>query len=278
MIIVTDTASDILEDEARAMGVRLAPLDIRFGSVSCARNTREGFDEFYRLLDSLDVFPTTSQPTPECYLRVFEEAKRLDEDVLAIALTSTISGTAESARMAAKLADYEGRTAVVDSKQAIVSQRIVVERAVRLRDEGKSLAEVVEDIEKFRDRIQICGILDTLTYLQKGGRIPQPLALLGNALKIKPIVAIEDGVLTSPAKARGANAAKKAIWKRLSSADLDPEWPVYFIYSSDRSAAESFERETRENIGIDRTEIVQIGGVVGAHLGPGCFGFCYVER
>lgn len=277
MIIVTDTASDILEEEAQDMGVRLAPLDIRFGSVSCARNTQEGFDEFYRLLTSLDVFPMTSQPTPECYLKIFEEAKESGEDVLVIALTSTISGTVESARMAAKLADYEGHIEVVDSKQAIVSQRIVVERAVRLRDEGKTLHEVVEDIEAFRDRIQICGILDTLTYLQKGGRIPQPLALIGNALKIKPIVAVEDGVLTSPAKAHGTKAAKKAIWKRLSESALDPEWPVYFVYADDRSLAEEFEKETREELGIENTKIVQIGGVVGAHLGPGCFGFAYVR-
>lgn len=278
MIIVTDTASDILEDEAREMDVRLAPLDIRFGSVSCARNTQEGFDEFYRLLTSLDVFPMTSQPTPDCYLRTFLEAKSRGEDVLVIALTSTISGTVESARTAAKLADYDGHIAVVDSKQAIVSQRIVVERAARLRDEGKSLQEIVEDIEAFRDRIQICGILDTLTYLQKGGRIPQPLAVLGNALKIKPIVAVEDGVLTSPAKAHGTKNAKKTIWKRLAGSELDPEWPVYFVYADDRSLAEEFEQETREEFGLDNTKIVQIGGVVGAHLGPGCFGFAYVER
>lgn len=277
MIIVTDTASDILEDEAREMDVRLAPLDIRFGSVSCARNTQEGFAEFYRLLTSLDTFPTTSQPTPECYLRIIEEAKRSGQDVLVIALTSTISGTVESARMAAKLSEYDGHIAVVDSKQAIVSQRIVVERAVKLRDEGKSLQAIVKDIESFRDRIQISGILDTLTYLQKGGRIPQPLALIGNALKIKPIVAVENGVLTSPAKAHGAKAAKKAIWKRLDNATLDPEWPVYFVYADERSLAEEFEHETREKFGLQNTRIVQIGGVVGAHLGPGCYGFAYVE-
>lgn len=277
LIIVTDTASDILEEEARAMNARLATIDVMFGNVHCARNTAEGFAEFYRTLTSTDIFPTTSQPAPDAYLRIFEEAKAAGEDVLVIGLTSTISGTVESARMAARLSGWQDHIAVMDSKQAIVSQRVVVEQAVRLRDQGLSLAETVAQLESFRDRIHICGILDTLTYLQKGGRIPGPLAAVGNMLKIKPIVAIEDGVLTSPAKARGTAAAKKAIWKRLESVKLDPAWPVMFVYADDRSLAEGFEAETRERLGLGATRIVQIGGVVGAHLGPGCFGFAYVE-
>lgn len=277
MMIITDTASDILESEAAEMNVRLAPLDIMFGGIHCNRNTNEGFDEFYRLLTSRSDFPTTSQPSPDCYLELYREARAAHEDVLVIALTSTLSGTIEAARVAARLSGYADHIAVVDSKQAIVSQRIVVEYAVRLREEGKTLAEIVPLLEAFRDRIQICGILDTLTYLQKGGRIPKPLAAVGNILKIKPIVAVEDGVLTSPAKARGTNAAKKAIWERLASVQRDPAWPVHFVYADDRGLAERFEAETREKFGLENTCLTRIGGVIGAHLGPGCFGFAYVE-
>lgn len=277
MIIVTDTASDILESEAAALDVRLATIDVMFDNVHCARNTPEGFDEFYKLLTTSETFPTTSQPAPESYLSIFAEAKEAGKDVLVLGLTSTISGTVESARMAARLSGWEDHIAVMDSKQAIVAQRVVVEQAVRLRNEGLTLAEIVPALETFRDRIQICGILDTLSYLQKGGRIPKPLATVGNMLKIKPIVAVEDGVLTSPAKARGTTAAKKAIWKRLESVELDPAWPVFFVYADNRSLAEHFEAETREKYGLENTRIVQIGGVVGAHLGPGCFGFAYVE-
>lgn len=276
-MIITDTASDILESEAAETDVRLATIDIRFGDTHCARNTTEGFNLFYELLTTSDVFPQTSSPAPERYLELFREAEEKGEEVLVLGLTSTISGTVESARMAARLSGYDDHIAVMDSKQAIISQRIVVEYAARLRDEGKTLAEVVPAVEKFRDRIQICGILDTLTFLQKGGRIPKPLATVGNVLKIKPIVAVEDGVLTSPAKARGTTAAKKAIWKRLESAQVDPSWPVYFIYTSEKAMAEQMEAETREKFGLENTRIAQIGGVVGAHLGPSAFGFAFVE-
>lgn len=282
MIIATDTASDILESEAEEMNVRLAPFDISFGDEHCGRNTPEDLARFYELLTTCDEFPKTSQPTPESWLEIFQEAKDKGEDVLAIALTSTLSGSLESARLAAQLCDYD-RISVVDSKQAIISQRILVEYACRLRDEGMELAELTAAVEKFSERIQICGILDTLTYLQKGGRIPAPLAKMGNLLSIKPIVAVEDGVLTAPAMARGTKAAKRAIWKRLTSAPLDPSWPLYFVYADRRDLAESFRDETLEKYGselkisTENTRVCQISGTIGAHLGPGCFGFAYVQ-
>ena len=277
MMIVTDTASDILEEEAQEMGIRLVQLDVLFGEDHCGSNTTQAFNDFYRMLTTREDFPMTSQPSPDSYLKLFKEAQEADEDVLVICLTSTISGTAVTARMTADMSGHGDRIVVMDSRQAIVSQRILTEYAVKLRNEGKSLEEMVPLLESFRDRIQICGILDTLTYLQKGGRIPKPLAAVGNMLKIKPIVAVEDGNLTSPVKARGMKAAKKAIWKRLASAKLDPEWPVHFIYTSDRSMAEEFLPETQEQFDLPGTKITQIGSVVGAHLGPSAFGFAYVE-
>lgn len=279
MIIVTDTASDILESEASELGVRLVPFDISFGDVHCSRNTSECLAEFYRLLTTSDEFPKTSQPAPESFLAVYREAQETHQDVLVLSLTSTISGAVESARLAAKLSGYD-RIAVVDTKQAIVSERIVVEYACRLRDEGRSLDEIVAEIEEFRDRIQISGILDTLTYLQKGGRIPASLARIGNLLKIKPLVAVEDGVLMSPAVARGTNAAKKAIWRRLDPDQLDTSWPVYFVYADDEEPARKFAEETVRKFGLDpsNTRICQISGTVGAHLGPGCFGFAFVNK
>lgn len=279
MIIVTDTASDILESEAEALDVRLVPFDISFGDVHCNRNTPEGLNEFYRLLVAGGEFPKTSQPAPESFLSIYQEAQEKKEDVLVLSLTSTISGAVESARLAAKLSGYD-RIAVVDTKQAIVSERMVVEYACKLREQGKTLEETVAAVESFRNRIQISGILDTLTYLQKGGRIPASLAHIGNLLKIKPLVAVEDGVLMSPTATRGTNAAKKAIWKRLDPDRLDTSWPMYFVYADDERPAREFAEETIEKFGLDpeNVRICQISGTVGAHLGPGCFGFAFVNK
>ena len=279
MMIVTDTASDLLEDEAAELGVKLAPLDIAFGDIHCTRNTPEKFEEFYRLLETSEEFPKTSQPSPDTYLGFFREAQKNGEEVLVLAMTSDISGTYESACMTAKLSGYD-HIAVIDTRQAIVSQGIVVRYAVRLRDEGKTLAEMVPLIEEFRNRVHVCGIMSTLTFLRKGGRIPASLAVIGNLLKIKPTIGIENGELVSPAKAKSTAAAKKIIWKRLAEADLDPEWPVYFPYTSDRSPAEQLREETVERFGLDikNTRFQQVSGTIGAHLGPGAFGFAYVEK
>lgn len=112
MMIVTDTASDILESEAAELGIRLAPLDIAFGDVHCSRNTPAMLDEFYRLLTTSDEFPKTSQPAPDTWLGLFREAQENDEDVLVLTMTSDISGTYDSACMAAHLSGYEDRIAV----------------------------------------------------------------------------------------------------------------------------------------------------------------------
>lgn len=279
MVIVTDTASDILESEARELDVRLAAFDISFGEEHCSRNTPQDLARFYNLLTTSEVFPKTSQPSPESYLEYIHEGQERGEDVLIIALTSTISGSVESARLAAKLSGYD-RVAVVDSRQAIVSERMVVEYACQMRNEGKTLEETVAAIKDFSGRIQISGILDTLTYLQKGGRIPASLARIGNLFKIKPLVAVEDGVLMSPTAARGTNAAKKAIWKRLDPEHLDASWPIYFVYADRRDLAEKFAAETVEKFGLDpqNTRICQISGTVGAHLGPGCFGYAFLTK
>ena len=148
MVIVTDTASDILESEARELDVRLAAFDISFGEEHCSRNTPQDLTRFYNLLTTSEVFPKTSQPSPESYLEYIHEGQERGEDVLIIALTSTISGSVESARLAAKLSGYD-RVAVVDSRQAIVSERMVVEYACQLRNEGKTLEETVAAIKDF---------------------------------------------------------------------------------------------------------------------------------
>lgn len=279
-MIVTDTASDILESEAAELGIRLAPLDIAFGDVHCSRNTPEMIDEFYRLLTTSEEFPKTSQPAPDTWLGLFREARQSGEDVLVLTMTSDISGTYESACMAARLSGYEDHIAVVDTRQAIICQYIVVRYAAAQRDAGKSLGEIVDLVNDFTKRVHVHGILGTLTYLRKGGRIPASVATIGNLLKIKPTISIHDGELVSPAKAKGTAAAKKIIWKDLEAAELDPDWPVYFAYTSERKAAEKLRDETVEKFGLDKehTRFHQVSGTIGAHLGPGAFGFAYVSK
>ena len=201
--IVTDTASDITVDQARNMNIDVVSLDITFEDGPAPQRTEEDFRRFYQRLEACDRLPVTSRTPPEEYLNLFQDAREKGDDVLVITLSGGLSGTVDSARMAKQIADYD-KIEVVDSHQAILTQRMLVEQAVKLREEGYQLQEIVQRIKNTRDQVVVCGVVDTLKYLQKGGRIGKVTATAGMLLQIKPILAFApDGQLTSVAKVRG---------------------------------------------------------------------------
>lgn len=280
MMIITDSASDILQDEAEKLDVRLVHLDIMLGGEHFNLNTHEMFDRFYRMLAERDDFPTTSQPSPEAYMELYEEARERGEDVLVICLSGALSGTVESARIAAGLSGWEDRIAIMDTRHAIASQRLLVEEAARLRDEGKAASEIIPRLEYLRDRIRICGVLDKLEYLRRGGRIPSGLAKVGDLLSIKPVVAVDDGAVAPIGKARGRHAGEKRLRQEFEKHPCDPAWQITFVYSLGMEIVEEFASRFCELFGIDRaaTRDVQIGPTIGAHLGPDCVGLCFVAK
>ena len=280
MMIITDSASDILQDEAEKLGVRLVHLDIMLGGEHFNLNTHEMFDRFYRMLAERDDFPTTSQPSPEAYMELYEEARERGEDVLVICLSGALSGTVESARIAAGLSGWEDRIAIMDTRHAIASQRLLAEEAARLRDEGKAASEIIPRLEYLRDRIRICGVLDKLEYLRRGGRIPSGLAKVGDLLSIKPVVAGDDGAVAPIGKARGRHAGEKRLRQEFEKHPYDPAWQITFVYSLGMEIVEEFASRFCELFGIDRaaTRDVQIGPTIGAHLGPDCVGLCFVAK
>lgn len=280
MMIVTDSASDILQDEAEALDVRLVPLDILFGGRHFLSNTHEEFDRFYRMLAERDDFPVTSQPSPDTYLKLFNEAHEANEDVFVICLSGALSGTVESARIAAGLSGWEEHIAIMDTRHAIASQRLLVEEAARLRDKGRTPWQILPHLESLRDRIRICGVLDKLEYLRRGGRIPAGLAKVGDLLSIKPVVAVNDGAVAPIGKAHGRHAGEKRLRQEFEKHPYDPAWQITFVYSFGTEIVEGFSSDFCERFDIDRsfTRMIQIGPTIGAHLGPDCVGVCFVAK
>ena len=280
MMIITDSASDILQSEAEALDIRLVQLDIMLGGEHFDRNSHELFDRFYTLLAERDDFPTTSQPSPDAYLALYEEARKAGEEVLVICLSGALSGTVESARIAAGLSGWEDHITVMDTRHAIASQRIMVEEAAHLRDEGKTAEEILPHLEYLRDHIRICGVLDKLEYLRRGGRIPSGLAKVGDLLSIKPVVAVNDGAVAPIGKARGRHAGEKRLRQEFENHPYDPAWQITFVYSLGTEIVEDFASDFCKKYGIDRaaTRDVQIGPTIGAHLGPDCVGLAFVTK
>ena len=179
MMIITDSASDITKQEAEEMDIRIVWLKTKFSDGDFPLKTEEDFIHFFDKLAEERELPVTSQPSPEEFLQLYEEAKEKNEEVLVITLSSGLSGTVNAANLAKQMSEYE-KIWIIDSEQAIVTQRFLVQKAVDMRAQGKNMEEIVAAIEDLKKRVTVCGMLDTLTYLKKGGRIPAALAVLGN--------------------------------------------------------------------------------------------------
>lgn len=277
--IVTDSASDITREQADALGVEIIPLNIQFADGPFVQETEADIVSFYERLEQADELPTTSQPSPERYAACFEAAKAAGDDVLVLTLSSGLSGTVNAANIGKEMSEYD-RVWIVDSHHAITTQRALTEYAVMLRGQGLETEKLVEKIKAMRDRVTVSGVIDTLTYLRKGGRIPAGLAVVGNALKIKPVILLEDKVIKTIGKAMGKEAGKRMLWQRLEKLPPDPEFPVFFVYTSDKAAGEAFMKETVEKYGLHGYEIrlVPIGAVIGTHLGTSAFGVGYTIK
>ena len=181
--IVIDSTADI-RPELKAR-FSIVPLTILFGEQEYVDGVDIDHHQFYEMLVESDVMPTTSQATPAAFGKVFAEAVANGESVVALTVASKLSGTYQSAVIAA--ADYPGKVFVVDSETAAIGTGILAELALRLADRGQSAEEIARRLEVERDNVHVVALLDTLEYLKRGGRISKTVAFAGGLLSIKPV-------------------------------------------------------------------------------------------
>ena len=200
--IITDSASDLRPPHRPE--VTVLPMTITFGSEQFLDGIELSHRQFYEKLIEGEDLPTTSQISPAQFEEAFRAAVEAGEDVVAVVLSAKLSGTCQSACIAAE--DFPGRVFVVDSANATIGERILVERAVELMDAGLEAAAIAAQLEEEKGDIRLVALLDTLEYLMKGGRIGKVTATAGTLLQIKPIITFApDGQLQSVAKVRGRN-------------------------------------------------------------------------
>lgn len=275
--ILTDTAADITAAEAAAMQVTLIPLEITFEDGPCPQLEEADFARFYQRLATCSRLPQTSRPAPQAYLDVYQDAARCGDNVVALCISSGLSGTYESAAAAQRMCGG-GHVHVVDTHQAILTQRMLVEEAVRLRDAGASAADIAQHIIDLRDRVVVCGVVGTLRYLRKGGRIPASLALMGEMMSIKPVIVLRDKTLTAMGKVRGYASGMAMLHRYMEEDGFDPDRPVYFGYTSDPALGRQLQAQTAAKYGLRDTRLHPIGGVIGTHCGTGCMAVAYFRK
>ena len=220
--IITDSAADLEPREYNQLNISCVPLNVSFGDQDYQENISLTKDLFYALLAQKEGFPKTSQAAPQTVLDLYEDAKARGDEVVHITLSSAISGTYQTALAMKEEVDYDG-IHVVDSKNATGGQRILVQHAAQLRDQGKTVAEIISGVEALRGRIVLYACMDTLEYLYLGGRISRTVYKLGNLAHIKPIIRVaEDGSIEVPAKAMGMRKGMDLLCKKLEQLPPDP--------------------------------------------------------
>lgn len=267
--IIVDSTADITEDVKERLTV--VPLTLRFGDEEYIEGVTIQKKEFYQKLIESDVLPKTSQASPADFEDVFEKIVAAGESAVVITLSSKLSGTWQSAMIAAR--EYEDSVYVVDSRNVAIGAAILAKLALRLVDEGMGAREIAERLETEREKICLIAMLDTLEYLKKGGRISAAAAFAGGVLSIKPVVCIRDGEIVILGKARGSKQGNNLLVSEIrKTGGIDFTKPILLGYTGlDDTLLQKYIEDSKAlwEEGISSLETTMIGSVIGTHAGPG---------
>ena len=267
--IVIDSTTDLPAQAAEQ--VKIVPLTIHFGEQQYVSGVDIDARSFYEKLVESDVLPTTSQPTPAAFADAFQAAVEAGDEVVCITISSKLSGTFQSASIAAM--DFPGKVFVVDSRTVTLGCGILTQYALDLAKQGISARELAQRVEKKREKVRLLALLDTLEYLKKGGRISATVAFAGGLLNIKPVICVAEGEVKLLGKARGFRQGSNLLMQQIEKAGgLDFEMPMLLGYTglSDAMLKKYMEDSAQLWQGrVDSLPVSIVGSVVGTHAGPG---------
>lgn len=275
--IIVDSTADMAP---RYRGhAAVAPLTIHFGGEELIDGVSIDRRRFYERLVESDELPTTSQASPAVFQQLYEDAKRAGESAVVITISSKLSGTYQSACLAA--ADYEN-VYVVDSLSAAIGTGILAEYAIGCAEAGMDAVSLAAHLEQKRADICVIGLLDTLEYLKRGGRISKTVAFAGGLLSIKPVVTIQDGEIALIGKARGSRQGNNLLVEKIHACGgIDFQLPILLGYTG---LSDAFLRKYVDDSralwehGTDSLDEALISGVIGTHTGPGAVAVAFFRK
>ena len=276
--IIVDSTADLLPEVASRLTV--VPLSVRFGDREYVQGVDITNAQFYEMLVESDTLPTTSQATPYQFEAAFRKAVEAGDTVVAITLSAKLSGTYQSAVIAAE--EFPDKVFVVDSTSAAIGAGILIEYALQLVDRGLSAEDIAKSLLTQRKRIYVVAMLDTLEYLKKGGRISKTVAFAGELLSIKPVVSIEDGEVKLLGKARGSKQGNNLLVKQIQAAGgVDFSMPLLLGYTGlSNVLLQKYITDSAILWEDYRKELPQtlIGSVIGTHVGPGAVAVAFFSK
>ena len=272
--IVVDSTVDLVP-EVKAQ-VKTVALSVLFGEQEYKDGVTINPVKFYEMLTSSEMLPTTSQPTPADFEDAYRELVEAGHEVVCITVASKLSGTYQSATIAAD--EFPGKVFVVDSRSAAIGASILVEWALKLVEAGKNGQEILEELMEKRKEVRLYAVVDTLEYLKKGGRLSSTVAFVGGVLNLKPIISLEEGEIKVIGKARGQKAAFTGLTKASQETGVKTEEPFMLGYTgvSDENLAK-YMSENGDLWPADSEKTI-IGSAIGTHAGPGAVAVAFFAK
>ena len=274
--IITDSTSDLTEQEQRELNVHMLHMRVIFEDGVYTDGVDITKEQFYEKQAQAKILPKTTQVNPQEYCDAFEPLLAGGDEVVAIIMSSRLSGTFQSAQIAKDMAKGGERLYLVDSLNVTIGEGLLVREAVRMRDAGATGSQIAAALEELKHRVRFVAFIGTLKYLKMGGRISASTAVLGTMLGISPVVAIVDGEVKSVGQVRGKQKILSYTLDFFREYPVDSRHCVVFGHSQCLETMEAYRDKCVQALGIRDYAWDELGAVIGTHSGPGCYGVAYI--
>lgn len=265
--VVTDTTADLPPALAKELDITVIPLYVRFGEKVYRDHLDISQDDFYARLPVDPVHPSTSQPSPQDFIEVYEKLADNKDGIISIHISKKLSGTWDSATQAKKMMEGKVPIEVVDSMSVTMGLGLLAVLAGRMAKDGAALEEIKTAVEKAVPQIHVLALFDTLKYLAAGGRIGKAKALVGSVLNVKPVLAVKDGEMhpAGQARSRAKGIARLVEWAGEFSNIED----ISVGHTTTPEDAEKLAEQMPDSFPNDKIIRARLGAVLGTHAGPG---------
>lgn len=278
--IISDSACDMTQSEAKEKGVIILPMKNVIDGVEYLDGVTITTEEFYEKLENCEQLPTTSQISPMEFTEILSPIVDNGEEAVIITLAGKLSGTVQSATIAA--AEFNDKVWVVDSGNVTIGQNILLRYAIQLRNRGLTAREITKELERVKSRICLLARLDTLEYLVRGGRLSKTAGIAGTLLNIKPVVCVEDGEIKVLGKARGSRQSDNMLTEFVEKkGGVDFSMPVMLAYSGTDDALLKGYIDNSSELWEEHLEslpITMIGSTISTHAGPGAIAVAFFAK
>lgn len=278
--IIVDSAADMDKEIVAQEHLTVVPLKTIFGDEEYLDGVTITAQQFYEKLIEDTTHPSTSQPSPYDFEKIFTQVAEQGDTAVVITLSGKLSGTYQSATIAAS--DFADSIYVVDSENVTIGEQILVQHALQLRTQGVDAAAIAEELNQKKHEICVIALLNTLEYLKKGGRISSTVAFAGSLLSIKPVIAIENGEVSVIGKARGSKNGYNLLTEFIDKkGGIDFAMPLRLGYTGHNDVLLQKYIKDSEHLwkgNIDTLPVTLIGSTIGTHAGPGAVAVAFYHK